>query len=56
MDLFLGGWWGLLNALSKVGFSVQEVIFFFDWKRHRDLLIDKNKYKRRMRNPSAKES
>ena len=26
MDLFLGGWWGLLNSLSKVGFSVQEVI------------------------------
>ena len=30
--------------------------FFFDWKRHKDLLIDKNKYKRRMRNPPAKES
>ena len=27
-----------------------------DWKRHKDLLIDKNKYKRRMRNPPAKES
>ena len=28
--------------------------FFFDWKRHKDLLIEK-KYKRRMRNPPAKE-
>lgn len=26
MDLFLGGCRGLLNALSKVGFSVQELI------------------------------
>ena len=29
--------------------------FFFDWKRHKDLLIEK-KYKRRMRNPPAKDS
>ena len=31
-------------------------ISFFDRKRQRDILIEKKKYKRRMRNPPTKEN
>ena len=45
------GWGG-----SSLGPAEVNVLGPIDWKRHKDLLIDKNKYKRRMRNPPAKES
>ena len=45
----------VLNFQTLIGTLKECYPFFFDWKRHKDLLIDK-KYKRRMRNPPAKDS
>ena len=37
----------MLGAADQMVDHVASEDFFFDWKRHRDILIDKKKYKKK---------